>query len=217
METAKLQKDLHKEMVNALIHGIGILFCIATIPVLSSVGARTGNVAGVVGATIYAFSLMMVFTFSTLYHSIQNATLKSILRIWDHISIYFLIAGTYTPLLLVYMLNPFGITLLSVLWTLVLLGIAFKIFFANRRLLSTIIYAAMGWILLVGGKTFFITFPFPIIVMIIVGGGLYTLGCVFYLNKKIPYNHAIWHLFVLLAAICHYVAILLTIIINGRV
>ena len=217
METAKLQKDLHKEMVNALIHGIGILFCIATIPVLSSVGARTGNVAGVVGATIYAFSLMMVFTFSTLYHSIQNATLKSILRIWDHISIYFLIAGTYTPLLLVYMLNPFGITLLSVLWTLVLLGIAFKIFFANRRLLSTIIYAAMGWILLVGGKTFFITFPFPIIVMIIVGGGLYTLGCVFYLNKKIPYNHAIWHLFVLFAAICHYVAILLTIIINGRV
>ena len=217
METVKLQKDVLKEMVNALIHGIGILFCISSIPVLSSIGARTGNVPGVVGATIYAFSLMMVFTFSTLYHSIQSVHLKSILRVWDHISIYFLIAGTYTPLLLVYMLNPFGITLLSVLWTLVLLGIAFKIFFANRKLLSTIIYIAMGWILLVGGKTFFITFPVPVIVMIIVGGGLYTLGCIFYLNNRIPYNHAIWHLFVLFAAICHYVAILLTIIIYGRV
>ena len=202
-------------MANALTHGIGILFCIANIPVLSAIGASTRNIPGIVGATIYAFSFLMVFTFSTLYHSTQNSYAKKILRIWDHISIYFLIAGTYTPFLLVYMLNPFGITLLSIQWSLVLLGIIFKIFFTRRlNVLSTIVYIAMGWLLLVGGRTFFITLPPSVLVMLIVGGGLYTLGCIFYMNKKIPHNHAVWHLFVLCAAICHYVAVLLAVIMS---
>ena len=212
METVLRSNILHKEIINALIHGIGALFCIATIPVLSAIGADTGNVAGIVGATIYAFSFLMVFIFSTLYHSTQNSYAKKILRTCDHISIFFLIAGTYTPFLLVYMLNPFGITLLSIQWSLVLLGIIFKLFFKKRAILSTIIYIAMGWLLLVGGRTFFITLPTPVLVMLIVGGGLYTLGCIFYLNKKIPYNHAVWHLFVLCAAVCHYVAVLLAVI-----
>ena len=211
METIN-QLDLRREMVNALTHGIGILFCIASIPVLSAVGASTGNVPGIVGATIYAFSLLMVFTFSTLYHSTQDNYVKKLLRVWDHISIYFLIAGTYTPFLLVYMRNPFGITLLAVLWSLTLLGIVFKIFFIRLNVIGIIIYIAMGWILLVGGKRFFIALPTPVFVMILIGGGLYTLGCVFYLNKKLSYNHAVWHVFVLCAAICHYVAVLLTII-----
>jgi len=214
METDKQPYELRQELVNALIHGLGVLFCIASIPVLSAIGANTGNVAGIVGATVYAFCFLMLFTFSTLYHSIQNVYVKKILRVWDHISIYFMIAGTYTPFLLVYMLNSFGITLLSVQWSLVLLGILFKIFVTKRRILSTIIYIAMGWLLLAGGRTFFITLPAPVLVMLIVGGGLYTLGCVFYLIKKIPYNHAIWHIFVLCAAICHYVAVLLTVILS---
>ena len=212
METTSQVNDLRREMPNALTHGIGILFCIASIPVLSAVGASTGNIPGVVGATIYAFSLLMVFTFSTLYHSTQNSYVKKLLRVWDHISIYFLIAGTYTPFLLVYMRNPFGITLLAILWSLALLGIVFKIFFIRLNKLSVIIYIAMGWILLVGGKRFFVVFPTPVLVMVIVGGALYTLGCFFYLNKKNFYNHAVWHVFVLSAAICHYVAVLLTVI-----
>ena len=204
-------------MVNALTHGIGILFCVASIPVLSAIGASTGNVPGIVGATVYAFSFLMVFTFSTLYHSMQNSYAKKILRVWDHVSIYFLIAGTYTPFLLVYMLDPFGITILSIQWSLVLLGIFYKIFFTGGKILNTIIYVAMGWLLLVGGRRFFIAFPTPVLILVIVGGGLYTLGCVFYLNKKIPQNHAIWHLFALCAAICHYVAVLLSIILPGGV
>jgi len=148
-------RELRREMANALTHGVGILFCIASIPVLSAIGATTGNIPGIVGATIYAFSFLMLFTFSTLYHSTQHRYAKKILRTCDHISIYFLIAGTYTPFLLVYMLNPFGITLLAIQWSLVLLGIAFKIFFTGRlAILSTIIYIAMGWLLLVGAEGF---------------------------------------------------------------
>ena len=212
METVNQINDLRREMPNALTHGIGVLFCIASIPVLSAIGAKTGNIPGIVGATIYSFSLLMVFTFSTLYHSTQNCYAKKILRIWDHISIYFLIAGTYTPFLLIYMLNSFGITLLSILWALVLLGIFFKIFFAEKKILGTIIYIVMGWFLLFGGKRFFIALPTTVLIMVIIGGALYTLGCIFYLNKKIPNNHAIWHGFVLSAAICHYVAVLVSII-----
>jgi len=208
------QNETRHEMVNALIHGIGIIFCVASIPVLSAIGASSRNVAGTVGATVYAFSFIMLFTFSTLYHSIPNPYVKRILRTCDHISIYFLIAGTYTPFLLVYMLNPFGITLLSIQWSLVLLGIIFKIFITKREILSTIIYVAMGWLLLVGGRKFFITLPAPVLIMLIIGGGLYTLGCIFYLNKKIPYNHAVWHLFVLFASICHYVSVLLAVILS---
>ena len=202
-------------MTNALTHGIGVLFCIAGIPVLSAIGAKTGNVPGIIGATIYAFCFLMLFTFSTLYHSTQNTYAKKILRTWDHISIYFLIAGTYTPFLLVYMRNTFGITLLAVLWSLVLLGIVFKIFFIKLRIIGTLIYLAMGWILLAGGRRFFDVFPVPVLVMVLTGGGLYTLGCIFYLNKKISHNHAVWHMFVLSAAICHYVAVLLTVVLPG--
>ena len=202
-------------MANALTHGMGILFGIASIPVLSAVGAKTGNVAGIVGATIYAFSFLMLFTFSMLYHSTQNKDAKKILRTFDHVSIYFLIAGTYTPFLLIYLMDSFGITLLSIQWSLVLLGTIFKVFFTGRfRVVSTLIYVAMGWLLLTGGKKFFVVLPTSVLVMLMVGGGLYTLGSIFYLNKKIYHHHAIWHLFVLSAAICHYVAVLLAVILK---
>jgi hemolysin III len=155
----------------------------------------------------------MLFSSSVLYHSTQNIDAKRILRAFDHISIFFLIAGTYTPFLLIYMLDGFGITLLSIQWSLALLGVIFKIFFTGRlKIASTLIYIAMGWLLLVGGKRFFEELPTSVLVMVIVGGGLYTLGCIFYLNKKIYHHHAIWHLFVLSAAICHYVAVLLAVL-----
>jgi len=211
-------RELRREMANAMTHGIGILFGVASIPLLSAIGAKTGNVPGVVGATIYAFGFLMLFTASTLYHSTQNQDAKRILRKLDHISIFFLIAGTYTPFLLMYMLDSFGITLLSIQWSLVLLGIFFKVFFTGRfKIASTLIYIAMGWLLLVGGKRFFVELPTPVLVLLIVGGGLYTVGSIFYLSKKIYHHHAIWHLFVLSAAICHYVAVLLAVIMERNI
>jgi hemolysin III len=128
----------------------------------------------------------------------------------DHISIYFLIAGTYTPFLLVYVNNSFGITILSILWGLTLIGIFIKVYFTGRyEILSTIIYLLMGWIMIVGGRRFFDQLPVPVLIFIWIGGGLYSIGVIFYLWDKYYYTHATWHLFVLTAAICHYVAVLL--------
>ena len=203
-------KEQRCEMANALIHGIGVLFGIASIPVLSAVAVKTGNIPDITGVTIYAFGFLMAFAFSTLYHSIREVNTKKALRALDHISIYILIAGTYTPFLLIYMFNSFGITLLGIQWSLVVIGIVFKLFYTGRfKVFSTLIYIAMGCLLFVGGKTFFVVLPTPVLVWLMIGGGLYIFGCLFYLNKKIIYHHAIWHLFVLSAAVCHYVAVLL--------
>lgn len=204
--------SLRLEIANSITHGIGILFGIAALPVLSALAVTKNHTVAVVGAAVFGFSFLLVFTFSTLYHAFQNPRVKRVLNIFDHISIYFLIAGTYTPFLLNYMMNATGITLLSVLWGLTILGIVFKLFFTGRfNYLSTAIYIGMGWILLFGGRSFFAAIPWPVLTMIIIGGVLYTFGTLFYLWEKLYYHHVIWHLFVLAAAICHYVAVLLMI------
>lgn len=201
------------EIANALSHGLGCIVGIALLPVVTAISTRVDKISAIVAAAIYAFCFIMMFIFSTLYHAVQDPEAKFTLKKMDHISIFFLIAGTYTPFLLIYLLNSFGITLLSVLWSLALIGIFFKILFAGRfKFISTLIYLGMGWILLVGGKTFIHAIPTPVMVMIFVGGGLYTLGVPFYLMKKWKYHHVTWHLFVLLGAICHYVAVLLAVI-----
>jgi hemolysin III len=209
----KTVNPLSVEMANAITHGFGILFGIASLPVVAAISTKVDKPSAIVAAAIYAFSFIMLFTFSTLYHATVQPEVKRVLKVLDHISIYFLIAGTYTPFLLIYMLNSSGITLLSVLWGLSLFGIVFKILSAGRlRYISTLIYIAMGWILLVGGKVFFNTLSTPVIVMVVVGGGIYTLGTLFYLNKKWVWHHVVWHLFVLSAAVCHYVAVLLAVL-----
>ena len=152
----------------------------------------------------------MLFTCSTVYHFAQEPAVKQLFIILDHISIYFLIAGTYTPLLLVYMNNDFGITILSVLWGLTFLGIFFKIRFTGRfEIVSTIIYLLMGWIMITGGRRFFDNLPVQVLIFIFAGGGFYSIGVFFYIWDKYYYTHAVWHLFVLAGAISHYVAILL--------
>ncbi len=200
-----------QEFVNGLIHGLGIVFGVSCLPVLTSLATAHGNIRGIIGAGIYGFCFLLLFTCSTLYHVVTNAESKRILEILDHISIYFLIAGTYTPFLLVYVYTPFGITLLSVLWALAFGGIAFKIFFTGRfEIVSVLIYLAMGWAVVVGGRTFFAALPFDVLALIVAGGVLYTVGIVFYIWDKHRYTHALWHGIVLAAAICHYVAVLLT-------
>ncbi len=201
---------LRLEIANSITHGIGIIFGIAALPIISSMAATKNNNIAIVGASVYAFSFLLVFSFSTLYHAFQNKTVKNVLHIFDHISIYFLIAGTYTPFLLNYMMNRTGITMLVVLWSLTLFGVFFKIFYTGKlNFISTAIYVIMGWILLFSAKEFFRAIPGDVLVMIIVGGVLYSIGVIFYLWEKWIYHHVIWHLFVLSAAICHYVAVLL--------
>lgn len=136
---------LKQEAVHSIIHAFGIMFGITCISVLTALAAKNTNVPGIVGASIYGFSFLMLFSFSTLYHGFQQPHVKRVLEKLDHISIYFLIAGNYTPFLLIYLNNAFGNTLLSVLWGLTALGILFKIFFTGRfNILSVIIYLLMG-------------------------------------------------------------------------
>ncbi len=203
---------LQEEIVHSIIHAFGMLFGIISIPILTAIAAKSANVTAIVGASIYGFCFLMLFSFSTLYHSFQLPQVKRVLEIFDHISIYFLIAGTYTPFLLIYLNNSFGITLLWVLWSLTFFGIFFKIFFLGRfEIISTIIYIAMGWILITGGKRFFTALPTDVLIFILIGGGLYSIGIIFYLWENLKWHHAIWHFMVLAAAVCHYVAVLLAI------
>jgi hemolysin III len=203
---------IRQELINSITHGFGILFGIVCIPILISQAGKNENPEATVGSAIYGFSFLMVFTFSTLYHGFQQERIKRLMKIFDHISIYFLIAGTYTPFLLIYMNNGTGITLLVILWSLTFAGTIFKCFFCGRwEIISTIIYLAMGWIMLVAGRSFFINMPAPVITLIITGAVLYTLGVSFYIWEKFVYSHAVWHSFVLAAAICHYVAILIAV------
>ncbi len=212
MENGHNNFTIKLEKVNSLLHAMGIIFGIISMPLLIMQAGNDGNPATLTGAIIYSTCFLMVFIASTLYHGFQQPQLKNILKIVDHISIYFLIAGTYTPLILIYVNNTFGITLLVILWSLTLFGIFFKIFYTGRHeILSTLLYVLMGWILFADNKTFFATMPSNVITLITVGGVLYSLGVIFYLWHKYIYHHVIWHLFVLAAAICHYAAVLMAV------
>ncbi len=212
MQSSNPNIKIQQELVNSIIHGFGIIFGIVGVPILIALAIKSDNTPGVIGAAIYGFCFLQLFTSSTLYHSFQHPEAKRVLQILDHISIYFLIAGTYTPFLLIYMNNTFGITLLTVLWSLTTVGIIFKIFFTGKwNVISTLAYIAMGCIMVVGGRTFFDAIPTDVMAMILIGSVLYLLGVIFYLWRKYPYNHAIWHFFVLAAAVCHYVAILMAV------
>lgn len=212
MQDSNPNLKIQEELVNSIIHGFGIIFGIVGVPILIALAIKSDNTPGVIGAAIYGFCFLQLFTSSTLYHGFQHAEAKRVLQILDHISIYFLIAGTYTPFLLIYMNNTFGITLLTVLWSLTAIGIIFKIFFTGKwNVISTLAYIAMGCIMVVGGRTFFDAIPSDVMAMILIGSLLYLLGVIFYLWRKYPYNHAVWHFFVLAAAVCHYVAILMAV------
>jgi len=204
--------DLREERLNSMTHILGIAFGLVCIPILILNACENAATSIIIGITVYGFSFLMVFTFSSLFHWQTKAKIRRLFMILDHISIYFLIAGTYTPFILIFINNSFGMMLLSILWSLTLLGTFFKIFYTGRfEIVSTIIYLIMGWMLLTGAREFFATMPFSIVVLIITGAALYSIGVLFYIWRFFTYHHAVWHLFVLSAAICHFSAILLSV------
>ena len=204
--------EITREMVNSITHGLGVLFGIVAIPLLMAMAVRSNHTHAITGAFVYGFCFMMVFSFSTIYHGIQQPRVKKVLEILDHISIYFLIAGTYTPLILGYMHNTTGILMLFVLWGLAIAGTFFKICVGCRfNILSTIVYLLMGWMMVWTGGDFFKAMPGTLINLILTGGVLYTVGVAFFLWEKWKWHHAVWHLFVLVGAVCHYAAVLMTV------
>jgi hemolysin III len=202
-----------EELANSITHGVGLALSIAGFVVLLVLAAVRGSAWHIVGCAIYGTTLICVYTASTLYHSILRPKFRRILKILDHSAIYLLIAGTYTPFLLVNLRGAWGWSLLGVVWGLTAAGIVFKVWFVDRfQFLSTAIYIAMGWLALVAVKPLLAAVPIAGFIWLVAGGLLYTIGVLFFAWKRVPYNHAIWHIFVMAGSICHFLAVLCSVV-----
>jgi hemolysin III len=197
-----------EEIANSLTHGLGLAMSIAGLSVLVTFTALYGDAWTVVGCAVFGASLVLLYTASTLYHALRAPRVKRWLRVLDHGAIFLLIAGTYTPFLLVSLRGPWGWSLFGVIWALAVAGIVLKLFFTGRfRLLSTLIYLFMGWLALAAFKPLVAVLPRGSLVMLLAGGVAYTAGTLFYMWKRLPYHHAVWHLFVLAGSVCHFFAV----------
>lgn len=210
MERRRWVLNLH-EILNSITHGIGVLLSIAGLVLLVVFASiRQPDAWKIVSFSVYGFSLILLFTASTLYHSFQNKRIKEYLNIFDHASIFILIAGTYTPFTLVSMRGPWGWSIFGVIWGLAIAGVVFKLFFYTHRMrfIGSMIYLAMGWIILIAIKPLLQSVPTGGLLWLLAGGLFYSFGIIFYLRtKKNRYNHVIWHLFVLAGAISHFFSI----------
>ena len=202
---------LGEELMNSISHCVGALLGIAALVLcvvkaalcIESVGA-----AGVVGASIYGATLVILYTMSTLYHALTNKTAKKVFRVFDHASIYLLIAGTYTPITLVTLRGPKGWVLFGIVWGIAILGITLNsISIEKFKVFSIISYIIMGWAVVFGGKDILSQMTDIALIFILIGGLCYTIGIIFYALKKVKWMHSIWHFFVLAGSITHFFGI----------
>lgn len=205
--------SLGEEIANSITHGVGIGLSVAALTLLIVYGLRSGDSWKLASAIVYGITLVLEYTASTLYHSFPQPQVKHVFKILDHAGIYLLIAGTYTPFLLVTIRGAGGWWWFIVVWALAITGIATEAFWAYRpRWLSAAVYLGMGWLVVLAIKPI-IAHLEPAGLWLLVAGGLaYTLGTIFYVLKKVPYFHAVWHLFVLGGSICHFLAVVLFVI-----
>ncbi|NBC16481.1 MAG: hemolysin III family protein [Bacteroidetes bacterium] len=207
---ARSARERAEAWANTLTHGVGLLLSLVGLGFILAL-ALQGDGVHVVGGTVFGITLVLMYTASTLYHasvSSRRAKLQHLLHTLDHIAIYLLIAGTYTPFLLLYFDGGLLWTLLCLQWGIALAGAVFKLFFTGRfRVLSVLVYVAMGWMIVFAAKPLLEAAPVGCVAWMAAGGLCYTFGVVFYGWRQLPYNHAIWHLFVLAGSFCHYLAV----------
>lgn len=197
-----------EEVANALTHGFGVLASIAGGVILIVLAALRGDPWMVVGTSIFAASLILLYSASTVYHAVRPGRLKDKFKVLDHVAIYVLIAGSYTPFMLGAMRGGWGWSLFGVVWGLAAAGFVFKWFFTGRfRRTSTAIYLGMGWLILLAAGPLVRSVEGAAVAWLVGGGLAYTAGTVFYHNRRIPFAHAVWHVFVLLGSICHAIAV----------
>ncbi|MCF7809191.1 MAG: hemolysin III family protein [Candidatus Marinimicrobia bacterium] len=196
---------IYEEVANTITHAIGVGLSIAGLVLLVVRAALYGDIWQVVSFSIYGTSLILLYLASTLYHGIRSKRIKQIFRILDHSAIYLLIAGTYTPFVLVTLRGPWGWTLFGIIWGLAFLGITFKITLGTKyEFVSTAFYVAMGWVVIIAIKPLIAALPLTGLMWLVAGGLAYTGGVVFYVWEKLPFNHAIWHGFVLAGSLLHF-------------
>lgn len=202
-------KNDKEELWNAITHGIGFAASIPALVFLILSGVEKGKAIAVVSFAIFGVSMLLLFLMSTLLHSMPKKH-KRLFSIFDHSAIYVLIAGTYTPYLLVTIQGTLGWTLFGIIWGLAAAGILFKVFFIHRfEYVSLVFYIVMGWLIIFAIKPLYQNIPLPGFILLVAGGILYTAGAYFYAARNIPYNHAIWHLFVLAGSASMYFSVLL--------
>lgn len=203
------QQSRSEEIANAITHGIGVLLAIAALTILTVFAALDGTVWHVVSFTIFGATLVLLYLASTLYHSFSNQKVKFFFRKLDHMSIYLLIAGTYTPFCLTVLNNTLGWILFGVVWTCALAGVVLKAFFTGKKeLLSTLLYVAMGWVAILVIKPLYNSVSLPTFILLMTGGLFYTAGTFFFVKDKIRYFHSIWHVFVLAGSASHFFAVI---------
>ncbi len=208
MNIADQSHGFREELWSALTHGLGAIVSLGAGAVLITLAALWGSPWQLAGAIVFGITLLLLYIASTLYHAIPHEVAKARLKVFDHCAIFLLIAGTYTPFTLVGLRQHGGWWLFAAIWTLAIIGVVFKLFFTGRfKGLSTLIYIAMGWIIVFAIRPLVQQVDTATIAWLFGGGLAYTAGTVFYMSRRIPYAHAIWHLFVLLGSVCHFVAV----------
>ena len=203
---SKSKKAPYEEIFNSLTHGIGVvLSAIGFIVLIFKANLHPSSSLNIVSASVYGSSLLLLYMASTMYHACRSPKLKSILKTIDHICIYLLIAGTYTPYALGPLYGSLGWSLFSVVWGLSIVGIFFKVFRKKKTsFLSTLPYLLMGWLSIIAIIPLFRNLSSMGFIWLLAGGIFYSLGTIFYLWKSLPFHHCIWHLFVLSGSVCHY-------------
>ena len=198
-----------EERINWMTHGIGTVLSIAGLVVLIVCAAIYGNAWHIVSFSIFGSALIILYTASMLYHSVTRPTAKRVFWILDHSAIFILIAGTYTPFMLVSLRGGWGWSIFGIIWACAILGIILKVFYIGRfEKISVAVYLIMGWLCVIAFKEIISNVSFLSIILLVIGGLSYTLGVIFFAWQKLPYNHALWHLCVLGGSIFHYFAIL---------
>ena len=209
MATIAPRYSTAEEIASSLSHGLGIVLSIAGLAVLVAVAALGGSGVALAASIVYGTTLILMYTASTLYHGIPNAGAKPILRVLDHAAIFLLIAGTYTPFALVTLRGPWGYSLFAAVWLFAIIGIALELRRVRNRTMMVALYLAMGWIGVVAIGPLLDRLA-PGGLWLLFGGGVcYTLGVPFYLWRRLPYNHACWHVFVLAGSVLQFLAVLL--------
>jgi hemolysin III len=210
------QYSLGEEIANAITHGVGIVASIVALVILVVVARLYGTPLDVVSVSVYGATLVLLYTASTLYHSLSGTRAARVFKVIDHAAIYLLIAGTYTPFTLVTLRGPWGLSLFLVVWTLAAIGVSLEAFWVLRpKWVSSLVYLGMGWLVIVAINPLLAALPPAGLKLLVAGGLCYTLGTIFYVLKKVPYMHAVWHMWVLAGSVCHFLAVVLFVLPRG--
>ncbi len=202
-----------EELFNSISHGVGVLVGIVALVLLIIFSCIKGNGYSLAAGIVYGVSLIILYSMSMVYHIVQGEKAKAVMRIFDHCSIFVLIAGTYTPYLLVSLEKTLGWVMFGIIWGMAVLGIILNAIDLEKfKKLSMVCYIIMGWAIIFTIRPILKAVALPGVMLLLLGGIIYTAGIFFYVSKKHKYMHSVWHLFVLGGSICHYLSILLYVV-----